>query len=76
MLGTTSFPRVLRDTSVKMNREEVFEGLFDKTKDTDKYRDDAKRASFGESIRGSGGQILENLAYPLSSTAFPNVYSR
>jgi phage tail tape-measure protein len=44
----------------------VFEGLFDKTKDTDKYRDEAKRASFGEAIRGSGGQILENLSalYP------------
>jgi hypothetical protein len=50
-----------------MNGEEVFgKDYLIKTKDTDKYRDEAKRASFGEAIRGSGGQILENLGalYP------------
>jgi hypothetical protein len=54
------------DTKPQNNREELFGKLFDKAKDTDKYRDEAKRASFGEAIRGSGGQILENLSalYP------------
>jgi hypothetical protein len=54
------------DTNPQNNREELFGKLFDKAKDTDKYRDEAKRASFGEAIRGSGGQILENLSalYP------------
>jgi hypothetical protein len=48
------------------NWGEIFGGLFDKAKETNKYRDEAKRPSFGESNRGSGGQLLENLSalYP------------
>jgi hypothetical protein len=50
----------------KNNWGEIFSGLFDKAKNTDKYRDEAQRPSFGESNRGSGGQLLENLSalYP------------
>ena len=57
----TKLPSSLTNYKRKNEWGEVFEGLFDKTKNTDKYRDEAKRSSFGEAIRGSGGQILENL---------------
>jgi hypothetical protein len=45
---------------------EIFGGLFDKARDTNKYREESQRPSFGESTRGSGGQLLENLSalYP------------
>jgi hypothetical protein len=66
----TKLPSSLTNYKRKNEWGEVFEGLFDKTKNTDKYRDDAKRASFGEAIRGSGGQILENLG-----TLYPQQHS-
>ena len=49
-----------------IRRERNVERLFDKAKETNKYRDEAKRPSFGESNRGSSGQLLENLSalYP------------
>jgi hypothetical protein len=48
------------------NWGEIFSGLFDKAKNTDKYRDEAQRPSFGEATRGNAGQLLENLSalYP------------
>lgn len=46
----------------------IFSGLFDKTRDSDKYRSygEQSRPYFGEWSRGGGGQILENLGavYP------------
>ena len=63
----TKLPSSLTEyTESKNDWGGVFKGLFDKAKDTDKYRDEAKRPSFGEAISGSGGQILENLGalYP------------
>jgi hypothetical protein len=39
----------------------VFSNLFDKTKNTEKYRSEAKRPYGGDWSRGLGGQILENL---------------
>ena len=44
------------------NLGEIVSGLFNKAKNTDKYRDESQRPSFGEAIRGGGGQILENLS--------------
>jgi hypothetical protein len=62
----TKLPSSLTDTKPKNNWGEIFGGLFDKAKNTDKYRDESQRPSFGESTRGGGGQILENLSalYP------------
>jgi hypothetical protein len=62
----TKLPSSLTDTKPKNNWGEIFGGLFDKAKNTDKYRDESQRPSFGEATRGGGGQILENLSalYP------------
>jgi hypothetical protein len=62
----TKLPSSLTDTKPKNNWGEIFGGLFDKAKNTDKYRDESQRPSFGEATRGSGGQLLENLSalYP------------
>lgn len=47
---------------------DVFSSLFDKTRDTDKYRNygESSRPYFGDWSRGGGGQVLENLGviYP------------
>jgi hypothetical protein len=66
MLLKPSFPRVLRITKRKNEWGEVFEGLFDKTKDTDKYRNRGENTEFSKPIPGYGGQLLENLSalYP------------
>jgi len=50
----------------KNNLGEIIGGLFNKAKNTDKYRDESQRPSFGEATRGGGGQLLENLSalYP------------
>jgi hypothetical protein len=62
----TKLPSSLTDTKPKNDWGEIFGGLFDKARDTNKYREESQRPSFGESTRGSGGQLLENLSalYP------------
>ena len=66
----TKLPSSLTDTKSKDDLRDVFGsifgGLFDKAKETNKYRNEAQKSSFGEAISGRGGQILENLGalYP------------
>ncbi len=62
----TKLPPSLTDTKPQNNWGEIFGGLFNKAKETNKYRNEAQRPSFGEATRGSGGQLLENLSalYP------------
>jgi len=54
------------ETKSKDDLRDVFGSLFDKAKETNKYRNEAQKPSFGEAISGKGGQILENLGalYP------------
>lgn len=56
----------VNETKPKNDWGEIFGGLFDKAKETNKYRSEAQRPSFGESTRGNSGQLLENLSalYP------------
>jgi hypothetical protein len=62
-----SFSRPKRDVDWE-GLSRVTSSLFDKAKDTDKYRDYASRSgpTFGDWSRGGGGQVLENLGvvYP------------
>lgn len=45
---------------------DIFGGLFDKAKNTDKYRNQGQGVKFGDAIGGKGGKLLENLSvlYP------------
>lgn len=62
----TKLPSSLTDTKSKDDLRDVFGSLFDKAKETNKYRNEAQKPSFGEAISGSGGKLLENLTalYP------------
>ena len=62
----TELPSSLTNTKRKNEWREVFEGLFDKTKETDKYRNRGENTEFSKPIPGYGGQLLENLSalYP------------
>jgi hypothetical protein len=62
----TKLPSSLTNYKRKNEWGEVFEGLFDKTKETDKYRNRGENTEFSKPIPGYGGQLLENLSalYP------------
>ena len=62
----TKLPSSLTNYKRKNEWGEVFEGLFDKTKNTDKYRNREENSEFSKPIPGYGGQLLENLSalYP------------
>jgi hypothetical protein len=62
----TKLPSSLTNYKRKNEWGEVFEGLFDKTKNTDKYRNRGENTEFSKPIPGYGGQLLENLSalYP------------
>jgi hypothetical protein len=62
----TKLPSNLTNYKRKNEWGEVFEGLFDKTKETDKYRNSGENTEFSKPIPGYGGQLLENLSalYP------------
>ena len=71
----TKLPSSLTNYKRKNEWGEVFEGLFDKTKETDKYRNRGENTEFSKPIPGYGGQLLENLSVLLSSAARFKVYS-
>ena len=63
-----SIARRSESSGKKTDWGNVFSSLFDKARDTDKYRNygEFSRPSFGDWSRGGSGQVLENLGvvYP------------